>query len=115
MEDIPIKKPTERQQYKLLPPSEKDFVEFSYDKSKEYNPNTILQYNNRIKYRVTNAITEIAWLCEKLPKEQLKKVFSDEQIEDLLKITEKALKINGKIPQETHLKLHVKTTASLTE
>lgn len=93
-----MKEPLERQQFKLLPPSERKYVELSFGKSEEYNPNTVLQYNNRIKYRAINAIKEIAWLCDNLPKDQLKKIFSDDRIEELFKINKKALEVTARNP-----------------
>ncbi len=94
--------PAEKQQFKLLPPSEREYVELSSEKSKEYNKNTILQYNNRIRYRAVNAIKETAWLCDKLPEDQLMKIFTDELLDDIYKISEKAsniqeIKISGSL------------------
>ena len=84
--------PHEEQKYKLLPPKEKVFVEETAENSKEFNKNTIQQYNSRIKYRAINAIKEISWLCEKLSENRLKKIFSLDLIPDVLRITEIALK-----------------------
>lgn len=90
MEDQPL----DRQKFKLLPPSEREYVELSQEELKKRYKNpesTVLQYNNRIKYRVINAITEIAWLCDRLPEDRLKKIFLDELVESLFKTQEKAL------------------------
>ncbi len=82
------KSPLERQQFKLLPPSEKEYLELSQEeiKTRYKNPeSTILQYNNRIKYRIINAIKEIAWIFEKLPEPILRKIFTVEFKEDMTK------------------------------
>lgn len=94
MEDQPL----DRQKFKLLPPSEREYVELSQEELKKRYKNpesTVLQYNNRIKYRVINAITEIAWLCDRLPEDRLKKIFLDELMEPLFKLQEKALRAFG--------------------
>ncbi len=83
--------PQERQQFKLLTPREQEYA--SSRNEKVYNQNTVWQYDSRIRYRVVNAIEEIACLCDTLPEKQLRKIFSNARVMDLLKITEKSLDV----------------------
>jgi hypothetical protein len=89
------KPPLDREEFKLLSGNERKFIENPTDLLKDYkSPDAMArQYNNRIKYRVINAIIEIAWLCDKLPEDRIEKIFSDDRIEDIFKITEKALDV----------------------
>lgn len=87
------KPPLDREEFKLLSGNERKFIENPTELLKNYkSPDAMArQYNNQIKYRTTNAIIETAQICEKLPSDRLQKIFSDERLEDLLKITETAL------------------------
>ncbi len=90
--------PLDREEFKLITPNERKFIENPTDFIKEYkSPDAMSrQYNNRIKYRAINAIRELAWLCDKLAENQLNKIFSEEHIRDIFKILDKALLIAAK-------------------
>lgn len=84
------------QRYKLLSEGERRFLELPESELEAHYKRPDLakkQFLLKIKYRATNAIKEIAWLCDKLPQDQLKKIVSDDRIMDLFKITEKTLDV----------------------
>lgn len=87
------KPPLDREEFKLLSVNERRFIENPTDLLKDHkSPDAMArQYNNRIKYRAINAITEVASLCAKLPEDRLKKILTDDRIIDIIKIFEKAL------------------------
>jgi hypothetical protein len=99
------KPPLDREEFKLLSVNEHTFSENPTGFLKNYkSPDAIArQYNNRIKYRTTNAIIETARMCEKLHDDQLEKIFTDDRIEELFKITERALDVAGWNPDQTKI------------
>lgn len=82
------------QRYKLLSEGERRFIEIPESELGVHYKRPDLakkQFLLKIRYRTVNAIKEILWLCDKLPENQLKKIFTDNHIEELFKISEKAL------------------------
>ena len=82
------------QRYKLLSEGERRFIEIPESELGVHYKRPDLakkQFLLKIRYRTVNAIKEIVWLCDKLPENQLKKIFTDNHIEELFKISEKAL------------------------
>lgn len=82
------------QRYKLLSEGERRFLEIPESELEVHYKRPDLakkQFLLKIKYRAINAIKEIVWLCDKLHENQLKKIFTDDRIEELFKISEKAL------------------------
>jgi len=96
------------QQYKLLSKGERGYIEMTDDElNQKYKRPDLArrQYLTRIKYRVRNAIKEIAWLCKKLPDSQLEKIFHDEYIDCLFNISQKALDVTDWNTSKTDLVL----------
>lgn len=90
-------KMAEDQQYMLLSGGEREYVEMTEEQINEKYKRPDLarrQFSIRIKHRAINAIAEIAWLCDKLPEDELKKIFSNESVESTFKIQEKALAVS---------------------
>lgn len=82
------------QRYKLLSEGERRFIEIPESELGVHYKRPDLakkQFLLKIRYRTVNAIKEILWLCDKLPENKLKKIFTDNHIEELFKISEKAL------------------------
>jgi hypothetical protein len=88
--------------FKMLTENECLFVDDPADLLKKYKSSAAMkrQYNYTITHRTINAIKETAWLCDKLHDDQLRKIFSDDCIEDLFKITEKALDVAAWEPDQ---------------
>jgi hypothetical protein len=99
------KPPLDREEFKLLSRNEHKFIENPTGLLKNYkSPDAMArQFNNLIKYRTTNAIIETAWMCEKLHDDQLKKIFTDDRIHELFKITETALDVAAWEPDQTKI------------
>jgi len=97
--------PLTHEEFKMLTENERLFVMNPTDLLKNYKSCDAMkrQYNYSIKHRTINAIREIAWLCNLLSEDRLKKIFSDDQIEDLFKITEKALGVAAWGPDQTKI------------
>jgi hypothetical protein len=103
MEDTKIE---DDQRYKLLSEGERKFLEIPESELDIHYKRPDLakkQFLLKIKWRAKNAIKEIYWLCDKLPDDRLKKIFSDDRIEDLFKITEKALDVAAWEPDQTKI------------
>lgn len=84
------------QRYKLLSEGERRFLEIPESELETCYKRPDLakkQFLLKIKHRAINALKEIAWLCDKLHENQLKKIFSDDRIIELFKINEKALDV----------------------
>lgn len=77
------------QRYKLLSDGERRFLEIPESELSSHYKRPDLAKNQflmKIRYRAINAIIEIAWLCDKLPKDQLQKIFLDNNcVEELIK------------------------------
>jgi hypothetical protein len=84
-----------REEFKMLTENERKFVEKPDDLLKKYKSSDAMkrQYSHSIKYRTIKALKEIAWLCDKLTEDKLKKIFTPDLIPDVLRITEIALKM----------------------
>ena len=86
------KTPFDREEFKLITKNERQFIKSPKDFLGKYaDPNAMSrQYNNRIKYRSINAVNDLLFISEKLPEKRLQKIFTDDQIEQLFKVTLKA-------------------------